>query len=62
MTAAGVISSCNPADAGYQPMYAAAGNGSWLGIIPGAPAATSGQRRPGSYTVQRQLWPAAFSC
>ncbi|EFN59881.1 hypothetical protein CHLNCDRAFT_153950 [Chlorella variabilis] len=36
MTAAGVISSCNPADAGYQPMYAAAGNGSWLGIIPEA--------------------------
>jgi hypothetical protein len=36
MSAAGILSSCNPVDAGYLPMWAAAANGSWLGVLPGA--------------------------
>ena len=37
ISAAGIIGSCNPADAGYQAVFGAAGNGSWLGLIPGKP-------------------------
>ena len=37
ISAAGIIGSCNPADAGYQAVFGAAGNGSWLGLVPGKP-------------------------
>ncbi|KAI3429238.1 hypothetical protein D9Q98_005337 [Chlorella vulgaris] len=40
MSAAGILSSCNPVDAGYLPMWAAAANGSWLGVLPGASHST----------------------
>lgn len=35
MVGAGIQGSCNPADAGFEVMYAAAGNGTWLGVAPG---------------------------
>ena len=35
ITAAGVTGSCNPTDGSSAFMWAAAGNGSWLGIEPG---------------------------
>lgn len=38
MTGAGVVGACNPAEAGYRPLFAAAANGSWLGVVPGEAA------------------------
>lgn len=45
VTGAGVVGSCNPANAGYRPLFAAAANGSWLGIVPGEVQAHCASKR-----------------